>query len=53
MDVWLLAVHPALTRDLVAWLARRGLKLGRIPSEGEPVWTTTPTDELTWTQDTP
>jgi hypothetical protein len=48
-DVWLLAVHPALTQDLVAWLENRGLRLGRIPggdAGGDGVWTTSPTDEL-------
>jgi hypothetical protein len=48
-EVWLLAVHPALTADLVAWLQGRGLQLGRVPAEdagGDQVWVTSPTDEL-------
>lgn len=46
-DMWLLVVHPALTRDLTAWVAARGLWLRRMPTGPDelPTWTTTPTDE--------
>lgn len=43
-EVRLLAVHPALWTDLVAWLAARGLRAGKIPSVWslDPVYITSP-----------
>lgn len=46
-EVWQLVVHPALTGDLIAWLAGRGLQLGRYPHSDDdlPTWIVSPTDE--------
>lgn len=46
-EIWLLAVHPALTADLTTWLHARGLMLGARPPLpiDKPVWMTSPTDE--------
>lgn len=46
-EVWQLVVHPVLTDDLIAWLAARGLQLGRYPNSDDdlPTWIVTPSDQ--------